>query len=531
MLLLLIVIAALTALVIYGFSLRKPGPSLPPAPKRLPIIGNIMDLPPANMPEYRHWLKHREAYGPISSVSIMGQTLILIHDKQATIDLLEKKSTMTAGRPTPVFATMCKFSEFLVFQTYGEKFRRGRKFVDHQLSTRARVARFDKIQEVEVRRFLLRVLKQPGDVHRHLHTLSGAIILKMTYGYSIKPDQPDPLVELSERMTTNLSLAAVPLARLVDAMPFLRYLPEGFPGTGFKKTARQWAKVNQDVADVPYSLVRRQMATGVYPASYTSDLVDQYSKDTAEGPRLSLDDEHTIKWTAGLLYGAGSETTASSLSGFILAMVLFPKVQRKAQEELDRVVGNDRLPRLSDRDNLPYIEGVVGETFRWSPIGPLGFPHITSESMVYNGYLIPKGAALIASIFWLLHDPDVYADPESFDPERYGEPRFEPDPKSVVFGFGRRICPGRYLADGTTFLTIAQTLAAFTITKAVDGQGRELEAKHETMTGITNKVKDFPYRMMVRSPKAETLIRSIEVEQPWGEDEGSALLDEIAIDE
>ncbi|RCI12382.1 hypothetical protein L249_0049 [Ophiocordyceps polyrhachis-furcata BCC 54312] len=523
LLIIIIIIIIIAALIVYEFSSRKAaGPSLPPAPRRLPIIGNFMDMPPGDRPEYLHWLKHREAYGPISSVTFMGETLILLHDKQAAFDLLEKKSTMTAGRPALVFASMCRYSELLAFLPYGEKFRRARRFVDHQLGTRARVARFDNVQEVEVRRFLLRVLKQPGDVHRHLHTLAGAIILKMTYGYSIKPEQPDPLVELSERMATGLSLASVPLAWLVDAMPFLRHLP----GMAFQKRARHCAKVTEAVVEIPYSFVRRQMVTGLYPASYTSDLVDQYSH-----PELSGDDEDTIKWTAAILYAAGSETTAYSLSSFVLAMVLFPHVQRKAQEELDRVIGGDRLPRLSDRDKLPYIEGVVGETFRWSPIGPLGFAHKTTESTVYNGYLIPKGATIIPSIFWFLHDPDVYPDPESFDPERYGKPRFEPDPKSVAFGFGRRICPGRYLADGTLFLTIAQTLAAFTISKAVDGRGRELEAKLETTAGVTNKVKDFPYKMVPRSAKAATLVRSIEVDQPWGEEAGCASLDDITIDE
>ncbi|RDA85242.1 hypothetical protein CP532_3269 [Ophiocordyceps camponoti-leonardi (nom. inval.)] len=410
--LLRIIVGLLALAIVYGIlSSRKTGPSLPPGPKGLPIIGNIMDLPPADMPEHLHWLKHREAYGPISSVTVMGRTLILLHDKQAAFDLLEKKSTMTAGRPQLAFASMSAFDQFLAFQTYDERFRRARRFVDHQLGTRARVARFDEVQEVEVRRFLLRVLKQPDDVHRHLHTMAGAIVLKMTYGYSIKPDQPDPLVELSERMASNLSRAAVPLARLVDVMPFLKYLPDAFPGTAFKKTARQWAKVNEALVEIPYSLVRRQMATGDYPPSYTSDLVDQHSdnKDTAEAPkRLRADDEHTIKWTAVILYATGSETTASSLSSFILAMVLFPRVQR------------------------------------------------------------------------------------------YGEPRHEPHPKSIAFGFGRRI------------------LAAFAISKAVDGSGREIEAKLETVAGIVNKVKDFPCKIRPRSPQAAKLIRDIELEKPWG---------------
>jgi cytochrome P450 len=80
-------------------------------------------------------------------------------------------------------------------------------------------------------------------------------------------------------------------------------------------------------------------------------------------------------------------------------MTLFPEAQRKAQEELDRVIGTSRLPTFEDRKNLPYIDAVVKETFRWHPLAPLGLPHMTDEDDVINGYLIPKGSILIPNIW------------------------------------------------------------------------------------------------------------------------------------
>ena len=61
----------------------------------------------------------------------------------------------------------------------------------------------------------------------------------------------------------------------------------------------------------------------------------------------------------------------SALCSFFLAMLLYPDVQKKAQAELDRVVGNDRLPNFNDRERLPYIDALVKETLRWNPVVPL----------------------------------------------------------------------------------------------------------------------------------------------------------------
>src|SRR5947209_6434347 len=77
-------------------------------------------------------------------------------------------------------------------------------------------------------------------------------------------------------------------------------------------------------------------------------------------------------------------------------MILYPEVQRKAQEEIDKVVGTRRLPGFDDRGNVPYVDAIVKEVLRWHPVGPMGLPHVTTDDVIFNGYLIPKGALIIA---------------------------------------------------------------------------------------------------------------------------------------
>lgn len=323
----------------------------------------------------------------------------------------------------------------------------------------------------------------------------------------------------------NFTSAAAPLTWLVDAIPALQYLPSFLPGMKFMKTAQEWKRITQDTVEIPYSLARGQMKTSTNRPSYVSKLVQQLKQQSVESTvasSLSGDNEHAIKWTAATLYAAGSDTTAMALSSFVLAMVMFPKVQQKAQAEIDRVVGTDRLPQFSDEPKLSYIQAVVQETLRWSPVTPLAFPHATTEQTFYNGYLIAKGAYLIPSVWWFLHNPDVYRDPNSFDPDRFLQPRNEPDPRRHAFGYGRRICPGRHFADLNIYLTIAQTLAAFKISPLVDEEGLEVEAKLEVTPGAISHVVDFPYRIRPRGIKQETMIRSFEVDQTW--EKGDAAL-------
>ena len=130
------------------------------------------------------------------------------------------------------------------------------------------------------------------------------------------------------------------------------------------------------------------------------------------------------------------------MQAFFLAMVLNPEVMRKAQEELDRVVGKGRLPEFSDRGDLPYIDAVVKELLRWNPPIPLGSPRRVTQDDVYRGYFIPAGATVIENIWAIFRDPELYPDPEAFNPDRFfKDGEIDPsvsDPIDTVFGAARR---------------------------------------------------------------------------------------------
>ncbi|KAK6529943.1 hypothetical protein TWF281_009093 [Arthrobotrys megalospora] len=512
-----IVALILLTYFVYRYSSRdQRRQRLPPGPKPLPILGNVRDFPPADVPEFEHWLKHKDQYGPISSVTAMGMTLVIIHDKKAAHDLLEQTASKTSGRPTMVFANeLCGYESIVLCQGYNSTFRRYRKLLHRELGTKASATQFRDAQEVEVNRQLVRALEQPENWLKHFQTTTSSTVLKMAYGYTVESDKPDALVTLVEKMMTEFSLAAAPLAWMVDLVPALRHLPEGFPGATFKTTARHWRKSIEDAAYIPYQFVQRQIAAGSNRQSYVSRLIEQCKLgDEGKNTGLSPEDEEAIIWTAASLYGAAADTMVITLTAFTLAMILFPEVQRKAQEEIDRVVGTDRLPGFEDREQLPYVDALIKEAIRWWPIAPLGFPHTADEDIEYEGLFIPKGSFFLPAVWWFLHDPKAYADPEKFDPERFLSPRNEPDPTPDAFGYGRRICPGRFFADAGLYINIVKSLAAFNIGKAVDKDGKEVDVEAKMKPGILSYLVEFQFRITPRSSKHVDLIGDLAKRYP-----------------
>ncbi len=164
-------------------------------------------------------------------------------------------------------------------------------------------------------------------------------------------------------------------------------------------------------------------------------------------------------------------------------MVAFPEAQRRAQAELDAVVGRDRLPTFSDAPHLPYIHAIVKETLRWRPVTPLGIPHVATVEDWYEGMYIPKGTACIANIWQCNHDQAVYGeDADEFRPERFLNSRGEltsgpmdaNQEGHTSYGFGRRNCVGKVLANESLFIYVARTLWAVNIERVRDESGNEV---------------------------------------------------------
>jgi cytochrome P450 len=173
------------------------------------------------------------------------------------------------------------------------------------------------------------------------------------------------------------------------------------------------------------------------------------------------------------------------MAWWTLAMLAYPETQARAHAELDAVVGRARLPTFADLTHLPYIRAMVKEALRWRPAAPLGAPHRSTEDGWYEGMFIPKGTLCIANLWHMNRDPEIYGkNTEDFDPGRHldangylgsGVPDVNlKEHGNFTFGFGRRNCVGRYMADNALFINIAVILWATKFERKKDATGHYL---------------------------------------------------------
>ncbi|KIJ33444.1 hypothetical protein M422DRAFT_264547 [Sphaerobolus stellatus SS14] len=255
--------------------------------------------------------------------------------------------------------------------------------------------------------------------------------------------------------------------------------------------------------ELPFRETKRRMGKGNADQCFVSSHLSEIVADAASRP----DDEEVIKNTAATMFVGGTDTTVNTVRAFMLAMILYPEVQKKAQREIDAFLGLQRLPEVGDMHNLPYVMAICKEALRWHPILPNSVAHTASEDDIINGYFIPKGTIVFGNAWTLLRDEaDFGPNTDRFDPERYFIPGVRDPGNTGAFGFGRRICAGRYMAMKSVFLAIASILQVFEISKAQDASGKEIPVEAEFTSGFLSFAAEFKYIIRPRSTNAEELI-------------------------
>ncbi|KAI5116388.1 hypothetical protein M0805_006560 [Coniferiporia weirii] len=452
--------------------LPKRYPLAPPGPPGKPFFGNILQFP-----RDETWLGLAELgrkYGDIMQLKIFGRKYIVLNSYEAAADLLNKRSEMYAHRPPQAMAHLCGLGDgALLFQNYDDKLRDSRKMLSAEIGPRGIAHHHDLMQD-EARLMVRRMLNVPGAASRLMDVAITSWKVLLMVGFGDKGG--DGALAMHARVVGEYLLEATKHEKyIVDSFPILRYLPEWVPGCGFQRTARRSRESLDYLLNSPFNGAKKRMADGTSLPCFVSN--------SLENLETSERNEELVKWAAGSMFGAGLPTTRSSVLSFFLAMILYPEVQRKAQEELDRVLGPSMLPTFADRVRLPYIECVLKETLRWHPVVPLPV-HSNLVDDEYKGFAIPAQSLVVANAWAYTHNPDVYQDPLVFNPDRFlpsQNPALgrapETDPRQFVFGFGRRTCPGMHLADAFLFITISTVLSSFTIAPKLDTSGQPVLPK------------------------------------------------------
>ncbi|KAI0659815.1 CyP450 monooxygenase [Cubamyces menziesii] len=481
-------------------------PSAPPGPPGLPLIGNVFDIPLE-----RSWITYRElakTYGDVIGVKALGQTLIVLNSLTATIDLLEKRSAIYSDRPVSVVSQLIGWTRNLAFKQYGNDWRAMRRLLWQHLQPGV-VVKYQPVQRRGTTILLKHLSEDSSNLDEKIKSTYCKILLNVMYGLRFDHADIPCYIDVLSCLESAIAEAFLPGAFLVEFVPWLKYAPGWLPGAGWQQKVFKWRRLLDALVDGPYHAAREAMGHGDVDRSMLSEAAESIRReDDTNGVK---DIGKLIKETASSAFHAGADALAATLHAFVCAMVLNPEVQALAQEELDRVVGCDRLPEHSDRPSLPYIEAILKETYRWYNPVPLGVAHRCTEDNVYREWTIPRGATIMFNIWSIFHDAHIFPKPDAFCPERYlKDGKLNTDilqPEILAFGMGRRTCPGKHFADDSLFISIASILHVFNITKALDAQGTPIPVKAEVASGFLSVIQKFDCSLQPRSPAHAALVR------------------------
>ncbi|KAF8525399.1 cytochrome P450 [Gautieria morchelliformis] len=484
--------------------------TLPPGPRRTWLLGNLFDIPMKHM-----WLVFTEwgkKHGEIICLQALGNNIVVLNTLESVTALLDKKGNIYSNRPILIMAgELAGINRTLPLLQYGTAWRNQRKLT-HLTFNAVSVKRYISSQEDIAAMYMQTLLDRPHDFMSELRLATGRIMMAVTYGLAIH-SYDDAYIAEAEAIVRFMEHAVLPGSYMVDLIPALKYIPNVFGLVPFQTVARKYYLLFEQMMNGPFEHVKRDLAAGKRSLSFTAELL------TNDDTGLDAEKEETIKIAAATMYGSGGDNTFAAILTFILAMVLFPEKQQKAQNELVRVVGSERLPNENDRPSLPYVTALVKETMRWRP-GRAGLAHRSSQDDYYKGYFMPEGSLVMPNVWAISRDETIYESPEEFIPERFlkeDEGGNSPlDPHSYTFGFGRRICPGRYLADNSLYIFAASMLSTFCICRKLDSDKNEEPVNPVFTGGSISHPEPFKCRFIPRRNNASELIRNSRMTDPAG---------------
>ncbi|KAF8216142.1 cytochrome P450 [Mycena galopus ATCC 62051] len=479
------------------FKSRLVGLPLPPGPQT-DWMGNV------DLPRIRPWLKYAQwkaVYGDLIYIRVFGNPILVINSAAVASDLLEKRGGKYSSRPIRTMVVELIGWDWLVSAfPYGPSWQTHRTMFHRHLPPNASSVVWHPLQIQETHRLCGHLLQSPQEFRHHIRVTAASIILKMTYGNRVGTEY----VSLADKALSSLAQAGIFGTYLVDYLPCLKYAPSCF---AFQRKALKWRKLVRAMRDVPFASVKEDMVQGTASKCMVSEELERLSQ--ADDPTKN---ESIIKNVAATMYAAGADTVVSALSSFFLVMALYPDVQARGQREIDKAIGfPHRLPLFTDRPQMPYIDYICYELLRWNPVTPVrAFYSLFSEDDVYKGYRLPKGTTVLPNVWAMLHDPETYPDPLRFLPERFASENRRnglnqiPDP---AFGFGRRLCPGKFLAFDTLWIVVATILAVYQVSKEADK-----EPFAEFTPHLLSHPMPFACTILPRSPAARQLIVETEIQ-------------------
>nr|ABZ88706.1 cytochrome P450 1A1 [Mugil cephalus] len=453
----------LAYLILKSFQDKIPeGLSRLPGPKPLPIIGNVLEM--GSRP-YLSLSEMSKRYGDVFQIQIGMRPVVVLSGNETVRQALIKQGDEFAGRPDLYSFRFINDGKSLAFSTdKAGVWRARRKLAYSALRTFATLEgttpEYSCVLEEHICKEadypikqLDSAMKADGsfDPFRYIVVSVANVICGMYFGrrYDHNDQELLGLVNLSDEF-----VQVVGSGNPADFIPILQYLPN--------QTMKKFVGINDRFINFVQKIVTEHYAT--YNKDNIRDITDSLidhceDRKLDENANVQISDEKVVG-IVNDLFGAGFDTISTALSWSVMYLVTYPEIQERLYEELKEKVGVDRTPVLADRNNLPLLEAFILEIFRHSSFLPFTIPHCTTKDTSLNGYFIPKDTCVFINQWQINHDPELWKDPSSFNPDRFlnadgTEVNRVEGEKVVIFGMGKRRCIGEVIARNEVYMFLA----------------------------------------------------------------------------
>ncbi|XP_061185633.1 cytochrome P450 2E1-like [Saccostrea echinata] len=482
-----ITVAIIVVLVclIWGLSRRPKG--LPSGPTCYPIIGNVGLFKPSEAPKAHRRL--RKIYGDIYSLMFFYKPMIIVHGYHHIREILAKHGDVFSERPRVLPSVAIAKGKGLVWSsgplwkeqrtfalTTMRKFGFGRRCLESQI-----------MDEVDC---LMDELEKYGqeafDIQRMLNTSVSNVICSLLFGkrFNYEDEKFKRLIYILNELFSTANASSIGFL-----FPWVRHFQIGSTRTIMGNISAMTAFVTEMVEEHRLN----------FDENNINDYIDAYLLEQSQrGNEINttFTDEQLVVSVRDF-FGAGTETTSTTLRWVLLYLIHYPHWQKSLQKDVDDVIGQAQ-PKMEHKEQLPKVEAFILEIQRLANIVPMNVPHASSEDFVYDGHLFPKGVLIFCVLDSVMSDPENFPEPSKFKPERFldesGRCQGEQKNKLIPFSIGRRVCLGESLARMELFLFFTRFLQKFEIKP----ENPDCLPSLEGTLGITHLPPNFKMRLLNR---------------------------------
>lgn len=515
MLFIAVVVVIMLLSVLAVKSSKKPK-NFPPGPPKIAFLGSAPYIEGSCMLHMLQSLWHN--HGPLCGFYLGNQPFLSISDLELSKELFRKDAVAARPPLTPneehvrgwdtlqrlhLDQQGCRPGPTFSNGSYNKELRR---FSVHNLKNfgfgKASMEGAIHEEVQQLCSFFQDKVDKPFNIGQTMNVYVVNALWAILVGERLGHDDPKAL-ELARLIDTFFNTTSPAVATITQVCPSAAKLPLLQNYTGYKALGDVFSALRSTIE--PYIEQHMQSYDEMSPPR---DFVDSWLQEmqvhsgnfnskSVFGPQLGVD---SLIATLSDLFIGGMDTTSQSMNWMFLYLLHHPEVKAKVHEELDLVVGSDRLPNLADRDQLPYTSAVLHEAQRCTSLAYSSIPHVALEDVPFHSYTIPKGTVIFTNLYGIMHDPKHFEDPEVFRPQRHLTPldnKFTPSSHVVPFGVGKRSCIGQSLAENEMFLFFTAILQKFDMEAADHSMLPSYETYASTPQGVTRSAP--AYTMILRT--------------------------------